>query len=213
MSPPLSNVEIKKSKILWFILIAVMVCITSIIWLLRVDAPTPAVAAVSQSPLPRSPAMPFANTASTRATLSAQQAAVTAASHDTHAQPINGKVQQRPDFVSEIEWQTLNMIAQKSPTPDQELTRLVSNMRFNKQMEIWQSLASTPDQTQRHALATQLLADIPNAVMNQAMDKAQAQQTQNALLDDLERDPHIRQQRIAQEAARIGVKFEVQESP
>ncbi len=100
----------------------------------------------------------------------------------------------------------------KSQIPHQWLTSLVSNMRFNKQMDVWQSLPHTADHTQRDALATQLLADIPTAVNNQALDKAEAQKAQITLINDLEADPHARQQRIAQETARIGMRFDIQES-
>ncbi len=86
-------------------------------------------------------------------------------------------------------------------------------MRFNKQMEIWLSLSNSADQTQRHALANQLLNDIPNAVSNQAIDQIEAQRSQIELVTDLINDPTTRKNRIAKEALRIGVKLDIQESP
>jgi len=215
MSSNQPHQEIKKSKVIWFALIVVIILAVSILWLLKLEPA--ANSAPTQAITPSLPAAAYPPTSSTVASITAQQSdAITAAAHATHAKPIVDPVNQRPDFVSEIEWQTLKMIAQKNPNPDQELTRLVSNMRFNKQMEIWQSLANTAkntaDRSQRDALATQLLADIPTAVNNQAIDKTEAQKAQMMILTDLEHDPHTRQQRIAQEAARIGVKFEIQEA-
>ncbi|MBC7751835.1 MAG: hypothetical protein H7Z73_08980 [Candidatus Saccharibacteria bacterium] len=142
-----------------------------------------------------------------------QSQSVTAAAQAISTKPIEGIISGRPDFISEIEWQSLRLVAQRNQNPAQELTRLVSNMRFNKQMEIWQSLANSADQTQRHALANQLLNDIPNAVSNQAIDQIEAQRSQSELVTDLIKDPNTRKNRIAKEALRIGVKLDIQESP
>ncbi len=217
MSRTQPNPEIKKTKVIWFAFVVVIILTISILWLLKPKASNADAAPATASSLP-TPVTANTPSPTMVANLNAQQtAAVTAATHATNAKPIVDPVNQRPDFVSEIEWQTLKMIAQKNPNPDQELTRLVSNMRFNKQMDVWQSLVKTDgnatDHAQRDALAAQLLADIPAAVTNQAIDKTEAQKAQMTILTDLEHDPHTRQQRMAQEAARIGVKFEIQESP
>jgi len=218
MSSTPSTPEIKKSRVIWFALFVIIVAIITIaVSTFSLPAPD-AASAVSTTPsTPSDTVQATSSTPNLNATIAVQQErTVAAVAQMTHAQPITGRVDSRPDFISEVEWQTLKMIAQKSPTPDQELTRLVSNMRFNKQMEVWQSLAHSPDhrsdQNQRHALASQLLADIPSAVTNQALDQAEAQKAQMALLGDLEPDSRTRKQRIAQEAARIGMTYDIQAS-
>jgi len=148
----------------------------------------------------------------TPAMVTQQTAAATAAAQQVGVKPVAGHIAERPDFVSALEWQVLKAVAARSPDSDKELTRLVSNMRFNKQVELWQSMANSPEPEQRHALATQLLGDIPRALKNSALDVAEAQKLQQALVSDLIPDPQLRQQRLAQEAQRIGVESDIEAS-
>lgn len=210
------NPEFKKtannSPILWLILLVMTIATATTLWNLK---PEQTNTTASVTPTTASMVSPTLSPTHVNHIVNQQIAAVSAAAHETNRQPITTTVNKRPDFVSELEWQTLQMVAKKSPHPDQELTRLVSNMRFNKQWEIWQSMAKTnqaTDRTQRDALATQLLNDIPTAVTNLAIDQNEAQKIQQTILTDLEANSSIRQQRIAQEAERIGVKFDMQES-
>lgn len=211
------NPEFKKTAninpILGLVLLVMVIATATTLWNLKPEQThTIASATPATSPVVSSPTL---SPTTVNHIVSQQIAAVSAAAHETNRQPINTTVNQRPDFVSELEWQTLQIVAQKSPHPDQELTRLVSNMRFNKQWEIWQSMAKTnqaTDRIPRDALATQLLNDIPTAVTNLAIDQDEAQNIQQTILTDLEPNPSIRQQRIAQEAEKIGVKIDMQES-
>ena len=209
-----NNRPMKRATVIWFTLIIVIVSMSLFIWLWlsTLESSPDTASETTKNPTVIAASTPLI-TAAVANTINTQQAeSVTAAAKITNAKPIEGIISQRPDFVSEIEWQSLKFIAQKNTNPDQELTRLISNMRFNKQMEIWKSLANATDNIQRHAIANQLLNDIPAAVNNQAIDQSEAQNTQIALLTDLVSDPNIRKQRIAQEAARIGVKLDIQES-
>ena len=141
-----------------------------------------------------------------------QLAAAAAAAQDVGVPELKGPITERPDFVSPVEWQILKGIAGQSGNPDQQLTRMVNNLRFAKQQEIWEKMAGSPDVEKRHALAQQLLNAIPARVNNHDMNRAQAQQLQAALLEDLISDPAERRQRLAEEAKRIGVTFSVEQS-
>lgn len=216
-----NNRPMKRATVIWFTLVIVILSAFLFIWLWlsTLESNQDAASETTKNATTLATSTPEVSLAPTMTsavatTITTQQAeSVAAAAKATDTRPVEGVIRQRPDYVSEIEWQSLKLIAERNPNPDQELTRLISNIRFNKQMEIWKSLANSPDTTQRHALANQLLNDIPAAVNNLAIDQSEAQNTQIALLTDLISDSNIRKQRIAQEAARIGVRLNIQESP
>ena len=124
----------------------------------------------------------------------------------------DGPIKERPDFVSPMEWRVLKSVAAGEADSDRELTRLVNRIRFAKLREHWDKLQGSNQADQRHAIARQLLDDIPHRVDQQEMDVSQAQQLQQQLLADLISDPEKRRQRAAQEAKRIGITFEMQSS-
>lgn len=124
----------------------------------------------------------------------------------------DGPISERPDFVSPMEWRVLKSVAAGKADSDRELTRLVNRIRFAKLREHWDELRGSSRTDQRHAIARQLLDDIPNRVDQQEMDVSQAQQLQQQLLADLISDPERRRQRAAEEARRIGITFEMQAS-
>ena len=124
----------------------------------------------------------------------------------------DGPIKERPDFVSPMEWRVLKSVAAGEADSDRELTRLVNRIRFAKLREHWDNLQGSSQADQRHAIARQLLDDIPHRVDQQEMDVSQAQQLQQQLLADLISDPEKRRQRAAQEAKRIGITFEMQSS-
>lgn len=135
-----------------------------------------------------------------------QQQAAQAAAEATGLPPLQGPVTERPGYVSEVEWYILREVAAQGPDPDATLTRLVNKLRFSKQVELWQQATGA----QRTALAQQLLADIPSQVKQGDLDRATAQQLQAQLLGELVSDPVQRRTRLAEEAARIGVTFEIE---
>lgn len=137
--------------------------------------------------------------------LAANQAALDEIGED----PYQGPVKERPAFVSPLEWQVLKTVASRHPDSEQELTRLVNHLRFAKQWDLWEA-TDTRDSARRQALAKQLLEEIPSRVRNQELDPAYAQQMQQSLLADLVPDVQERRRRAAEEAARIGVKFQVE---
>lgn len=135
-----------------------------------------------------------------------QQQAALAAAEATGLAPLHAPVTARPAYVSEVEWYILREVAAQGPDPEATLARLVNKLRFSKQVELWQQATGA----QRRALAQQLLADIPSQVEQADLDRATAQQMQARLLDELVADPVERRTRLAEEAARIGVTFEIE---
>lgn len=119
------------------------------------------------------------------------------------APPTAGPVNEKPAFVSELEWQVLKGVAAQKADPAQELRRLVANLHFSKQLEQWRQLAGQPDSTQRRALAQALLADIPARVTDAELDNPGARQLQKEILADLYSDPAERVLRAQAEAARL----------
>lgn len=157
---------------------------------------------------------PAASVASTpaQAAINARQIeAAQAVAGEIGAKPLTGRITERPDFVSLLEWQVLQGVASRHAEPDRELTRLVNNLRFNKQLELWRSLpATTANTAQRQSLATRLLADIPERVSHQEMGLPEAQRLQLAMLQELLPDPEARRLRAEEEARRIGVVFSIE---
>lgn len=119
------------------------------------------------------------------------------------APPASGPVNERPAYVSELEWQVLKGVAAQKAEPERELRRLVANLHFSKQLEQWRQLSGKPDIAQRRALAQALLADIPARVSDAELDNPGALQLQKELLADVVSDPAERVLRAQAEAARL----------
>lgn len=148
---------------------------------------------------------PAAAMPSTEAGMMAQQAAAAQVVARAPAmKPITGPITERPEFVSEMEWQMLKGVSQQNPTPDAELTRLVNKLRFMKQLELWQSMEHSNDMAKRQLLAEQLLDDLPQRVTNADLDKPEAQKLQASLLKDAVSDEQARKKRAELEARRLG---------
>ncbi|MBU1171998.1 MAG: hypothetical protein KKD44_20780 [Proteobacteria bacterium] len=112
----------------------------------------------------------------------------TAAQAALSGKPVSGVVTQRPDFVSQLEWQVLQGVAKTGPESDTQLTHLVNKLLFTKKQEAWQSLiASKGDPERRHLLAKQLIDMIPDQVNDKAMGPDQADKMKRELMDDLNR--------------------------
>lgn len=110
---------------------------------------------------------------------------------------------QRPDAISDLEWQVLQGVAAQHADPKAELARLVANLRFNKACEQWRALSGPGNTDRRVALAAELLVEIPDRVAGQALDANAAKTLQQQLLADLVSDPVQREQRAAREAERL----------
>ncbi len=117
--------------------------------------------------------------------------------------PLTGRLTHRPDFVSVVEWQVLQGVAGQQADSDQQLTRLVNNLRFNKQLAAWRSLLATKATSQRQQLARLILADIPAHVALQELTLDEAKNLQQQLLADIVPDSQQRHQRLEQEGKRL----------
>lgn len=118
--------------------------------------------------------------------------------------PIQGAVTDRPAFVSPMEWMVLKGAVSQHANPERELTRMVNFLRFTKQMELLEALPRTAEaQPRRQALANELLADLPQRLLNDEMPMKDLRETQTALLQDAESDPTQRLARAQAEARRL----------
>ncbi len=115
-----------------------------------------------------------------------------------------GPVTERPDFVSRLEWQALQGVAAQHEDPARELTRLVNNLRFSKQLEQWRQSAASWGTSQRQVLAGELLQELPDHVGDEAIGVDEARRLQEELLGMLEPDPQQRVRRLGEEADRLG---------
>ena len=118
--------------------------------------------------------------------------------------PISGALTERPSFVSPMEWMVLKGTASQHPNPEHELTRMVNFLRFNKQTELLQELPRTAEaQPRRQAVANELLADLPQRLLNGELTLKELRDTQVELLKDAESDPQQRQARALVESKRL----------
>lgn len=99
--------------------------------------------------------------------------------------PITSPVDKKPNFVSETEWQILTATAQTNSNPEQELTRLINLLRFNKQIELWQSIQKSDHNPKWHALANQLLNELPARVAGGEINEQEARKLKQELLEYL----------------------------
>ncbi|MDF1763564.1 MAG: hypothetical protein P1U57_09160 [Oleibacter sp.] len=116
---------------------------------------------------------------------------------------------ERPEFISPVEWMMLNSVADQNPDPQAELTRLVNLVRFNKQIEL---LDNVTEQEQRVVLTEAILNQLPKRIENQEMSIEKAQSVQLKVIENLYSDPQKVRERAAQEAERIGAKFDIEQS-
>jgi hypothetical protein len=166
-----------------------------------IPAPSP-----EQRADPGAAGLPDAATAplpATPAEAEQQQEAAAAAARERGPRELQGRLERRPDFVSEIEWQALQAVARRSADYDGELLRLVNNLRFNKQLEQWRAGTVALAPGPRRALGEQLLEAVPERVRQQEYSVPAAQKLQQELLRELEPDPAAREARQAAEAARL----------
>lgn len=103
--------------------------------------------------------------------------------------PIEGTIRTRPAFVSDMEWNMLQSVAQADANPDQALNHLVNLLRFNKMIEQYQRPNSPLTPADKQKLASQILAELPNHINRGDIDRSDARQ----LKDQLSRDAQPQQ--------------------
>jgi hypothetical protein len=114
-----------------------------------------------------------------------------------------GPVRERPDYVSPMEWVVLQGVASQHANAEQELSRLVHFLRFNKQRERWEALPAGGDPALRRALAGALVADLPARVRMGDLSPADARALLMRLLPDAESDVGRQEARLAETMAGI----------
>ncbi len=117
--------------------------------------------------------------------------------------PIKGQVDERPEFISAMEWSVLKAVAQQHAHPEEELPRLINAVRFNKQLELWQDMPADADAAKRRVLADALLKDLPERVKQGNYSLGDAQKYMMALVKDLETDETRQRDRTNAEMRRL----------
>lgn len=165
------------------------------------DLPEPEATAHTDDPVTRAtaPAQSFDMSAASIQKTNADQAVLQATENATSDNLITAK----PDYVSDIEWQVLQGVAQQHAEPDKELTRLVHKLRFTKELELWHTMEASAGNTRRTALANRLIHEIPERVASKDMDVFEARKLQEILLEATINDPDVLRQRIDSEARRL----------
>ncbi|HCT41007.1 MAG TPA: hypothetical protein DF427_07520 [Moraxellaceae bacterium] len=165
------------------------------------DLPTPEATAHTDNPVrsAAAPAQSFDITAASIQKINADQAVLQTTENATSDKLITAK----PDYVSDIEWQVLQGVAQQHAEPDKELTRLVNKLRFTKELELWHTMEASAGNTRHTALANRLIHEIPERVASKDMDVFEARKLQEILLEATINDPDVLHQRIDSEARRL----------
>jgi len=96
---------------------------------------------------------------------------------------VSGPVKQRPDYVSEVEWQVFQGVTKNQPENEKKLTNLVNKMLFIKKKQAW--LSSPENSDQRRQLAGELLKMIPGQLEIEAIDSATAKEMETKLNAEL----------------------------
>lgn len=165
------------------------------------DLPEPEATAHTDDPVMRAtaPAQSFDMAAASIQKTKTDKAVLQATENPTNDKLITAK----PDYVSDIEWQVLQGVAQQHAEPDKELTRLVNKLRFTKELELWHTMEASAGNTRRTALANRLILEIPERVASKDMDVFEARKLQETLLKATISDPDVLRQRIDSEARRL----------
>jgi hypothetical protein len=161
-----------KTKIIIAVLIAGVVIIAGLLyWYSGNDENTEEPASETQS---------LGSNMSKKEVIDAQELAALAA---IPGKTVSGTVTQRPDYVSEIEWQVLQNVTKKQPDNEKKLTNLVNKLLFTKKKQAW--LAAGENTEQRRLLARQLLDMIPEQLEIEAIDPETAKEMETKLTADL----------------------------
>lgn len=102
----------------------------------------------------------------------------------------------RPADFTDEEWSALKEAMSRTDNPDKELARVVDYLRFQRGFEQWQSLQASPDMAARRQLAEQLFDRVPERLRQGELSMGEAVLIQAALLNDIETNDELRQQRL-----------------
>lgn len=100
--------------------------------------------------------------------------------------PVSGKVTERPDYVSEIEWDVFQNVIKNQPDADDgQLTVLVNKLLFFKKKEAWES--SGTDAERRRELAGDLLEMLPFMTEGGYLEAGEAKRLESSCRSELRR--------------------------
>lgn len=196
----------RPNRLLWLALLTATATAVLLLLPMRKERLAEAAPRADVTTQPVAPAMMANNADLAPAQARARQAALVAT-----ASPVEPTIAERPDYVSEMEWQILKGVVANSADPDRELGRLVAKLRFTRQLELWQEMA--PQDVRRHALTLRLLEDIPQQVTNRDLDPDVARTLQQQLVDAGIADPDTRAARLMTERQRLRTLITPTEKP
>lgn len=102
----------------------------------------------------------------------------------------------RPTDFTPQEWSSLKEAVGNKPDGAKELKRITSFLRYQRGFEQWQALQDSPKTSERHALAQQLLDQLPERIANMEMTMGESLLICGVLLTDLEPDENVRTQKM-----------------
>jgi cytoskeletal protein RodZ len=191
------HIQQSKSPVLWAVLLGALGLGGAIFWQMNATSDTTTatppetnIASAAMANPMSAPAEPAKDVAA----LLAQQAEATRQIEKEPAiQPAEGSINERPSYLSVIEWEMLKGVAQQSDNPTQALTRLVNSVRYTKQLEVWQDMPKGAPPEKRQALAKQLLQELPDRLTQGDYDFDGAKLLHDQLLNDAEPNATKRQ--------------------
>ncbi|MBN2158604.1 MAG: hypothetical protein JW807_04355 [Spirochaetes bacterium] len=100
--------------------------------------------------------------------------------------PVSGKVTERPDYVSRVEWEVFQNVVRNQPGDDDaQLTALVNKILFYKKKEAWETAGTGTDQRAR--LGRELRDMLPYMKEGGHIHPDEAKRLESALYNDLGR--------------------------
>ena len=102
----------------------------------------------------------------------------------------------RPTDFSPEEWNALKDAVGNKADGAKELKRITAFLRYQRAFEQWQNLQESGNTAQRHAIAKQLLDQLPERISNMEMTMGESLMICAALLNDLEPDEAVRNQKL-----------------
>lgn len=109
--------------------------------------------------------------------------------------PAEGSDGRPADFTPD-EWHSLKEAVGNKPDGAKELKRITAFLRYQRGFEQWQALQDSSKTAERHALAQQLLDQLPDRIANMEMTMGESLLICGVLLTDLEPDETVRTQKM-----------------
>lgn len=102
----------------------------------------------------------------------------------------------RPADVAPGIWAALDSAAKSKPALKPEVDKVLSYMRFQRQFEQWQAMEDSRDAAQRHQLARNILAEMPDRLSRGEFSMSESLMMATVLMSDLEPDEKKREQQV-----------------